>query len=97
MTARDTCQDSSTGHCAGREKKRWTEEEMGGQRKRIVETAAAIIQVDIRSCVFRCDAYPRATYQQEIAVSMIPETLSCLVDGVMQPRTESLQQSSLLL
>ena len=57
------------------------------ERKRIVETAAAIVREDIRSHICDGDTYPAVTSLEEAASEMVPETLKCFVDGVTQPRS----------
>ena len=56
------------------------------ERKRIVETAAAIVREDVRSYIFDAGTYPPASSLKEAASEMIPDTLKCFVDGVTQPR-----------
>ena len=68
--------------------KRYTDKacDVKAERKRIVETAAAIVREDVRSYISDGDIYPSVTSLEETAEEMVLETLKSFVDIVIQPR-----------
>lgn len=58
------------------------------ERRRIIETAAAIVGEDIRLSVHECDTYPSVISLEEMDDDIIPETLKAFVDGVIKPRSK---------
>ena len=59
---------------------------MKQERKRIVETAAAIVREDIRSQVYECDSYPGVKPLEELEVGTVPPSLNYLIIGFLNPR-----------
>ena len=54
----------------------------------IVEMAASIIRNDIRTMPFDCSEYPRMDDFSDCANSTVPETLHCLLHGIIKSNTD---------
>ena len=53
------------------------------ERKRVVEAVAAIVRKNIRAFVCDCIVYPSTDLLQDEHGVTVPETLQCLIDGVL--------------
>jgi len=59
--------------------------DMKQECKRIIETVAAIVREDIRSCVYECDEYPAVKTLEELEENIVPQSLHNLIDGIINP------------